>query len=332
MSSVSPSSATYRSAEPGTSEQCPLAVSVVIPVTDRNDSLGDIYIAHAEILTCLAKSFEFIFVLDGGFESAKHSLEGLLEKGEPIHIISLPRHFGEATALMVGFQHAQADIIITLPAYFQTLPESLKLVVKSLNEGYDLVVTRRYPRRDPWINRWQNCVFHFIVRSLTSVTFHDMSCSLRGIRKQVVGELQLYGDLHRFLPLLAYHRGFRVIEKDVLQHPADCHSRVYPPGVYLRRFLDIMTVVFLFKFTKKPLRFFGLIGAGLFAGGFIVSIILAIQKLFGLTALANRPLLILGVLLMVLGVQTASIGLLGEMIIFTHARKLKDYAIQKILK
>lgn len=330
MPSISPSSVARLSGE--CPEQCQFAVSVVVPVTERNDSLCDIYLSHAEILTGLVKSFEFIFVLDGGFESARHSLEGLIAKGEPIHVISLQRHFGEATALMVGFQHAKSDMFITLPAYFQTLPESLQLVVNSLNEGYDLVVTRRHPRRDIWINRLQNYVFHFVVRYLTDVNFHDMSCSLRGIRKQVIHEVQLYGDLHRFLPLLAYHRGFRVVEKNVLQHPADCHSRIYRPGVYLRRILDILTVVFLFKFTKKPLRFFGLVGAGLFSGGFIISMILAIQKLFGLTGLTDRPLLILGVLLMVLGVQTASIGLLGEMIIFTHARKLKDYAVQKILK
>ena len=330
MSSVS-SSMTHPSEE--SSEPRQLEVSVVVPVTERNDSLCDIYLEHAGILTGLVKSFEFIFVLDGmGYEHVRQSLEDLIAKGEPIQVLSLQRHFGEATALMVGFQHAKADIIITLPAYFQTLPESLKVVVDSLHENYDLVVTRRYPRRDVWINRLQNRAFHFIIKSLIGVKFHDISCSLRGIRKQVIQEVQLYGDLHRFLPLFAYHRGFRVVEQNVLQHPADCHSRVYRPGVYLRRLLDILTVVFLFKFTKKPLRFFGLVGGGLFFGGFMISTILAIQKVLGSTGLTDRPLLILGVLLMVLGVQTASIGLLGEMIIFTHARKLKDYAVQKILK
>ncbi|MEO6203724.1 MAG: glycosyltransferase [Nitrospirales bacterium] len=309
-----------------------VAVSVVVPVTERCDALDEIYRLHADILRRMVPSFEFIFVLDEGFEQAAESLNDLIANGEPIRIVPLQRHFGEATVLMVGFQEAKAEVLLTLPAYFQTLPEGLHTVMDSLKEGYDLVVTRRYPRKDPWINRLQNRLFHCALGLLTGVRFHDMSCSLRGIRRPVVREVNLYGDLHRFLPLLAYQRGFRVVERDVAQHPADCHSRMLGPGVYLRRFLDIITVVFLFKFTKKPLRFFGLIGAGLFSGGLVISMILAIQKLFGLTGLTDRPLLILGALLMVLGVQTASVGLLGEMIVFTHARKMKDYTIKDLLK
>ncbi|RMH37819.1 MAG: glycosyltransferase [Nitrospirae bacterium] len=310
----------------------PLKVSVVVPVTERCDSLVDLYRTHREIVSGLVASAEFLFVLDGGFEREAESLHQLMAQGEPIRVIALPRHFGEATALMVGCHAAQEDLIVTLPAYFQTQPEGVRTVLAKLQEGYDLVVARRYPRQDPWPNRLQNHLFHRLIRALTNVSFHDMSCGLRGFHKRVLQEVRLYGDLHRFLPLMAYQRGFRVIEVDVPQHPLDCHLRVHRLGVYLRRLLDILTVVFLFKFTKKPLRFFGLVGAGLFAAGFFISLVLAIEKLLGATALADRPLLILGVLLMVLGVQTGSIGLLGEMIIFTHARKLKDYAIDRVLR
>ena len=305
---------------------------MVIPVTERYDPLDEIYRMHADILKGVARDFEFIFVLDEGFETAAQSLEGLIGKGEPIRLIHLQRHFGEATALMVGFQQVQFDIIVTLSAYFQTLPEGVPAVLNSLFSGYDLVVTRRYPRDDPWINRLQNSVFHGVIYFFTGVRFHDMSCSLRGIRAQVIREVSLYGDQHRFFPLLAHQRGFNVREIAVAQHPADCHHRIHRPGVYLRRILDIITVIFLFKFTKKPLRFFGLVGIGLFAGGFSISGVLAIQRFLGLTELSDRPLLILGVLLMVLGVQTASVGLLGEMIVFTHARKVKDYAVKTLLK
>ena len=330
LPSLAPSSTTNPQTLPVSPEASPVTVSVVVPVTERCDALDEVYRMHADILRTLVPSFEFIFVLDEGFEEAAQPLHALIDKGEPIRLIPLQRHFGEATVLMLGFQEVRADIIITLPAYFQTLPEGLHTVLSALNEGNDLVATRRYPRQDPWINRLQNRAFHFLIRFLTGVQFHDMSCSLRGLRKQVVREVNLYGDLHRFLPLLAYQRGFRVVERDVAQHPADCHARTYRPGVYLRRILDIITVVFLFKFTKKPLRFFGLVGAGLFSGGLIISTILAIQKLLGLTGLTDRPLLILSVLLMVLGVQIASVGLLGEMIVFTHARKVKEYAVKTI--
>jgi len=272
------------------------------------------------------------FVIDDGFAEAARKLEPLVARGEPIRIVILPRSYGEATALTIGFEQALGDVIIILPAYFQTVPEGIRKILSLLKEGKDVVVAQRWPRIDPWINRVQNYCFHLITRRLTGVELHDLGCGLKGLRRRVVREIHLYGDLHRFLPLLAYQRGFRVAEVPVPQHPQDGRMRIYRPGVYLRRLLDILTLVFLFKFMKKPLRFFGLIGTGLFGAGFCTTGILAVQKLLGLTALADRPLLILGVLLMVLGVQTGSIGLLGEMIVFTHARKMKEYSIDKSLR
>lgn len=309
-----------------------VAVSVVVPVTERYDDLAEIYQAHAAVLNRTGRSFEFIFILDAGYEEAARKLEQMQTSGEPIRVLNLPRNFGEATALTVGFKQARGDVLLTLSAYFQVKPEGIQKVLSLLDEGYDLVLTRRYPRIDSWINRLQNYGFHLLTRWLTGVQFHDISCGLRGMRRQVARGTHLYGDLHRFLPLLAYQRGFRVAEVLVPQHPLDGRMRVYRPGVYLRRLLDILTLVFLFKFTKKPLRFFGLIGVGLFGGGFLISLVLAIERVLGLTALADRPLLILGVLLMVLGVQIGSIGLLGELIIFTHAREMEDYTIERVLR
>jgi len=309
-----------------------VGVSVVIPVTERCDDLTEIYRAHAAVLSRCGYSFEFIFVIDGGFEGVGKALSSLVGTGEPIQVVSLGRPFGEATALAIGFERAKGEVIVCLPSYFQTVPGGLEKVLDALVQGYDLVITRRWPRIDPWSNKLQNRTFYLVLSCLTGVKFHDLGCSLRAMKRRVTRELPLYGDLHRFIPLLAYQKGFRIIEVDVPQHLADSKLRMYRPGIYLRRLLDILTVVFLFKFTKKPLRFFGLIGAGLFGVGFFISLVLAVQKLLGLVSLADKPLLILGVLLMVLGVQTGSIGLLGEIIIFTHARKMKDYAVEKFLK
>jgi glycosyltransferase involved in cell wall biosynthesis len=314
-------------------EKKPVAVSVIIPVAERCDDLAEIYKVHGEVLKRIGRSFEFIFVVDHNFEDAASKLKPLIAMGEPIRIITLPRPFGEATALMVGFEQAEGEILVTLPSYFQVLPGGIEQILTALErENIDLAIARRHPRVDSWINQIQTHGFHFLTRKLTGVDLKDMGCGLKGMRRRVVKELHLYGDLHRFLPLLAYQRGFRVSEVDVPQHPAESRIRIYRPGIYLRRFLDILTLFFLFKFTKKPLRFFGLIGAGLFGSGLLISSVLAVQRALGMTALADRPLLILGVLLMVLGVQTGSIGLLGEMIIFTHARKLKDYTIRTVLK
>lgn len=309
-----------------------VAISVIVAVTERHGDLGEVYRAHAEVLRQSGYSFEFLFVLDGGFEGAAQALEPFRAAGEPVRVLTLPREFGEATVLMVGFAQAQGEILITLPAYFQVVPEGVVEVLKKVEEGYDLVITRRFPRIDSWINQIQTRGFHFLIHRLTGVQLHDTNCGLRGIRRRVVSDVHLYGDLQRFLPLLAYQRGFRVIEVEVPQHPTEGHIRVYHPGLYLRRLLDVLMLTFLFKFTRKPLRFFGLIGAGLFGVGFLVSLVLAVQKILGTTDLADRPLLILGVLLMVLGVEIGSIGLLGEMIIFTHARKMKEYAIDKVLR
>ncbi len=171
-----------------------------------------------------------------------------------------------------------------------------------------------------------------MIHLLTGVKYHDISCGLRLMKREVAQKIHLYGDLHRFLPLLAYERGFKVTEIQVKQSRHDAKRRVFRPGVYLRRLLDILTLFFLFKFTKKPLRFFGLVGSALSVAGAAIMGYLGLYRLLGFGAIAGRPLVILGVLLMVLGVQLFSIGLLGEIIIFTHARKVKDYSIGKILE
>jgi len=309
-----------------------VGVSIVIPVTERCDDLIEIYRVHKDILNCRGVESEFIFVIDGGFEWEGDRVRALAHKEEFVRVIQLSRPFGEATALAVGFEQAEGDVVVTMPSYFQTIPEGLDTVLNALDQDCDVAIARRWPRHDRWVNKMQNSGFHFVLRWFTGVRFHDLGCGLRGMKKRVTCELQLYGDLHRFIPLLAYQRGFRVREVDVSQHQADQSTRIYKPGVYLRRLLDILTVAFLFKFTKKPLRFFGLIGSGLFFAGFALSSYLAMEKILGISGLADRPMLILGVLLMVLGVQTGSLGLLGEIIIFTHARKMKDYTIEKFLK
>jgi glycosyltransferase involved in cell wall biosynthesis len=313
-------------------EKISVAVSVIVPVTGRYDDPADLYRAYAEVLNRTGRSFEFLFVLDGSFEDAARKLKPMQMLGEPIRVFTLPRSFGEATALTVGFAHARGDVILTLSGHFQTLPEAVLEVLSHLDKGYDLVVTRRWPRMDSWLNRWQNYIFHLLTRWLTGVRLHDISCGLKGMRPRVARELDLYGDLHRFFAVLAYQRGFRVLEIAVPQDSRDGLARVRWPGVYLRRLLDIVTVFFLLKFTKKPLRFFGLIGAACFGAGLFISAVLSVQRLLGSTGLADRPLLILGVLLLVLGFQIVSIGLLGELIVFTHARKMRGYAVEQLFK
>jgi hypothetical protein len=226
---------------------------------------------------------------------------------------------------------ARGANIVTVPAYFQVQPSAIQRMLKELIEQeQDLVIARRYPRIDSLFNRFQSRVFHVLIRLLIGTDYQDISCGLRVMRRKVAQEIRLYGDLHRFLPLLAHQRGFKIAEVPVQQSPHDTKRRVYSPGVYLRRLLDIVTLFFLYKFTKKPLRFFGLLGSGVFFAGAILTGYLGVERLLGVP-LASRPLLILGVLWMVFGVQLFSIGLLGEIIIFTHAHDVLEYHTEEIL-
>jgi glycosyltransferase involved in cell wall biosynthesis len=309
------------------------SISVIVPITERYDDLHEIYRQTADMLAQLKRGIEFIFVVDGKkFNEAYNQLCTLQTDHSDVRVIRFSKAFGEATALTVGFEHARGDIIITLPAYFQAEPVELLKMVSRLENGSDLVISHRYPRIDSILNRAQSYVFHWLIRRFTGIDFHDLSCGMRVMRKEVVKELELYGDLHRFIPLLAYRLGFKVEEVDVKQSHRDKGLRVAGFGIYFRRILDILTVFFITKFTKKPLRFFGIIALFIFMSGLFFCTYLTFLKIMTSAQLYDRPVLILGVLLMVIGVQIGSIGLIGELIIFTHARQINDYRIEKILE
>jgi len=308
-------------------------VSIVIPVVERHGDLKQLHSELAAELSRLEKSAEFIFVVDDRLRGAVPVLRELPERdGQEIVIVLMGGPFGESAALTVGLERARGERIVTLASYFQVQPSGLGPALQALDEGADLVVGRRFPRIDSFFNRLQSRLFHRIVSRMTSTDFHDVSCGFRAMKPQVARELNLYGGMHRFIPVLALSHGFAVREIEVAQRTEDRGTRFHGTGAYLGRLLDILTVFFLTKFTRRPLRFFGLLGAGLFAMGFGVDLLVVIERVFFEVALADRALLLLGVLLMVLGVQTLSIGLIGEIIIFTHARKVRSYHIAEVIR
>jgi glycosyltransferase involved in cell wall biosynthesis len=308
------------------------AVSVLVPISERHDDLRALYGQIVEELASREGRFEAIFVLDGPhFPQAEEQARELQTSSSAVRVYRLNRVCGEAAALRVAAARARGRTLLTLAPYFQLSPGAIGKVLDTLKDGYDLVVAWRHPRIDSWFNRLQSRIFHLLTYCLTGVRLHDISCGLRAMKADVIGEIPLYGDLHRFIPLLAYRQGFRIAEVPVAQSPADAKLRVYAPGVYVRRLLDILTVFFLFKFTRKPLRFFGLVGASLFGTGFLITAYLVVLRFLHVTALADRPLLLVSVLLMVLGVQTASLGLIGEIIVFTRAREVKEYHVSELL-
>ena len=306
-------------------------VSVVVPISERHDDIRELYKLYSDELKGLEKRFESLFVVDGDFPVAYADLLKIKDEGNPIKIIKFSKSFGESTSLMEGFRQSKGEKILTLASYIQIEPKDLEKVFAAYDEGFGLVITRRYPRKDPLGNRIQSAIYHYIIGKLTGAPFKDITSGMRLIDRKILSEFVIYGDLHRFIPILAIKQGIKVKEVNVSQRKEDTRSRLVKPGIYLRRVLDILTLFFLIKFTKKPLRFFGLIGSSLFFIVFLITCYLAILKLTGAIALSNRPMLIFGLLLMVFGIQTFSVGLVGELIIFSHAKELKDYNVEEII-
>lgn len=305
-------------------------VSVVIPVTERCDDIRTLTKIYLDALIGLCRPIQFIFVLDGPFAYLAEELRQIEREPHAIEIISLTRTFGESVALTLGFERAAYDLILTLPAYQQIelkgLPRLFELI-----EGADMVIVRRWPRLDSAANQFAARVFHAILRIMTRLSYNDLGCGVRLIRRRVLDEITLYGDQHRFLPILAERRGFRIVETDQPQAKSEANLRVYRPGVYVSRLLDLMGVFFVVRFTKKPLRFFGMVGSVLLAAGSLILIIAVVQRFLMSMALADRPILLLGSLLVVLGVQLFALGLIGELIIFTHAGDLKEYTVAEVV-
>ena len=306
-------------------------ISVIVPVGSRH---GDALALHADYrrgLDAIGRSYEIIYVLDGPKREFAGGLQRLLDEGERITVIGLTRPFGEATALMAGFERAAGQLIVTLPAYHQVESADLEKLVDSLDHC-NVAVGRRWPRAGGPFERLRRRVFHGLLAWITKVNFRDLGCGARAFERRVLEQISLYGDQHRFLPLIADRQGFVVSEVDLRQSPRDRNEGVYGPRDYVRGFLDIFTVFFLVRFTKKPLRFFGMIGVTLFAIGSLLIVWLVIERMFLDRALADRPALLLSTLLVVLGLQVFALGLLGELIIFTHAREIKDYQVERVIQ
>jgi glycosyltransferase involved in cell wall biosynthesis len=304
--------------------------SVVIPVGSRQADLAELYDEYRRGLNALGRPYETIFVLDGPQPGVMEDLLALRNQDDRITVLSLSRSFGEATALAAGLERATGSIIITLPAYHQIEASGIKTLVDALDH-VDMAVGRRWPRAGGRFEQLRRATFHGMVGAFTSSSFRDLGCGARAMRRQVVEDVSLYGDQHRFIALLAQSQGFRVVEVDVPQSTKDHYGGRYAAREYAHRALDILTVLFLVRFTKKPLRFFGMLGVSTFLLGAALILFMVVQRLFFDQALADRPALLLASLLAVLGLQLFAIGLLGELIIFTHARSIKDYQVQEVV-
>lgn len=305
-------------------------LSVLMIIGERFDDIERLYYSYKEALQESGRSYEFICVLDGQRPRVRGYLDSLGDAGEELKIVELAKWHGESAAFSVALQHCEADHILTLPAYEQIDSAAIPGLLAAHSTA-DIVVAVRNRSRDTSWNRFQAASFKFVLGVFSGSKIRDLGCGVRLYKKRVFDDIAVYGDLHRFVPLLANKAGYSVVEQEVPQSQGDQRTRIYAPGIYVRRLLDVLTVFFLVKFTKKPLRFFGLIGVGMATLGGIALTYLIVERSFFGVALGDRPALLLSTLLFVVGIQLVAVGLIGELIIFTHASDIKEYSIDKII-
>jgi glycosyltransferase involved in cell wall biosynthesis len=295
-------------------------ISVVVPVHDEERSVQPLYEELRAALEPLGRRWEAVFVDDGSTDGSFAALTRLNANMENVKVVRLRRNFGKAAALAAGFRHAVGDVVVTIDADLQDDPAEIPRLLAKLDEGFDLVSGWKTQRRDPLSRRIPSRIFNGVVGRVSGLRLHDLNCGLKAYRADVVGNLRVYGELHRFLPVLAHDRGYRVAELPVNHRPREHGRSRYGVERYLRGFLDFLTVWFMGRYRHRPLHLFG--GLGLLLGtiGTVLLVYLTVLKLSG-EAIGHRPLLTLGVLLMVVGLQFFSLGLLSELITSHHEER-----------
>ncbi|HST25299.1 MAG TPA: glycosyltransferase family 2 protein [Gaiellaceae bacterium] len=298
-------------------------ISVVVPVFNEERSVALLYEELQAALDPLETPWEAVYVDDGSTDGSFAALTRLHALHENVSVVRLRRNFGKSAALGAGFAHASGDVIVTIDGDLQDDPAEIPHLLAKLDEGFDLVSGWKAKRRDPITRRAFSKVFNFAVGVVSGVHLHDMNCGIKAYRASVVRGLPLYGELHRFLPVLAHQRGWRIAEQPV-NHRARAHGRSrYGVERYLRGFFDLLTVSFIGRYRHRPLHLFGGLGLLTIVGGGACLVYLTLLKAEG-HAIGNRPLLILGVLLVVVGVQLLLFGLIAEMITSLHEERADE--------
>jgi dolichol-phosphate mannosyltransferase len=292
-------------------------ISIVIPLHDEERSIALLYDELRAALEPLRQDWEAVFVDDGSADGSFAALTRLHAAHDNVRVVRLRRNFGKAAALQTGFAQARGDVVVTIDADLQDDPAEIPRLLLKLDEGFDLVSGWKQKRRDPLRRRVLSRVFNWVTGRVSGLRVHDLNCGLKAYRADVVGGLNLYGELHRFIPVLAHYQGFRVAELPVNHRPREHGRSRYGLERYVRGFLDLLTVSFIGRYRHRPLHLFGGLGLVLGVLGFAILVYLTVVKLTG-QAIGERPLLTLGVLLVVVGLQFFSLGLISEMLTSQH--------------
>ena len=308
-------------------------ISVLVPVLDEAKTVQELARRVADVLGRLGRSFEIVFVDDGSSDGTPGQVREARERDPRVKLVRLRRNFGKAAALCAGFDHCTGGIIITMDGDLQDDPEEIpRFLAKLEDEDLDLVSGWKRRRQDPASKRLPSRLFNWVTRQLAQVDLHDFNRGFKAYRREVLAEIAVYGELHRYIPVLASRRGFLVGEIQVQHHPRRHGKSKYGWDRLYKGLLDLITVLFITRYTRRPLHLFGALGLGFFTAGFFIDAWLAYLWVFHHEDLSNRPLLLFGNLLILLGIMVLTTGLIGEMITFKNFRRRDSYSIKEWLE
>ena len=309
-----------------------LLISVVIPLLNEEESLPELSLQLDSVLTKIAGNrWEVIFIDDGSTDKSYSVIKTINERRRNFKAIRFRRNYGKSAALNAGFQQAEGKIIITMDADLQDDPAEIPNLINKLKEGYDLVSGWKKKRYDPFIKRNTSKIFNYFTSLTSGIKLHDFNCGLKAYRKETAKSLQVYGEMHRYLPALANWDGYKVSEIPVQHHARRYGKTKYGISRFFKGYLDLLTVLFTTRYLKRPLHFFGTIGTILSVAGFITNLYLLIEWCLGKTYLSNRPLALFAIALIIVGVQLISLGLIGEMIVKNSIDKYNISIKEKLI-
>ena len=309
-------------------------ISVVVPLYNEEDNVQLLYEEIRGVLDTMAEQAEIVFVDDGSRDTTLAKLEAIQAGDDHVRVVSLRRNFGQTAAMTAGFDHARGGVIITMDGDLQNDPHDIPQLVGKLNEGYDVVTGWRYDRQDPFLSRkLPSQLANRLISRVTGVGLHDYGCTLKAFRREVIDNINLYGEMHRFIPAIASGMGISFTEVKVNHRARRFGTSKYGISRTIRVVLDLITVKFMLSYATRPLHVFGTVGVVSSLLGVTIGLILTVQRqLFGI-GLANRPLLLLAVLLIFMGIQFITIGLLAELVVRTYheSQKKPIYYVRKVL-
>ncbi len=294
----------------------PLSLSIVVPVLNEEKNLPDLYKEITKSSKELNLSYEIIFVDDGSWDLSFPVLRGIQKEDPKVKVVRLRKNFGQTAALSAGFDYAKGDIIITLDADLQNDPQDFSLLLEKIREGYDIVSGWRKKRKDRlFTRRIPSAIANCLISKITHIELHDFGCTLKAFRKEVVKNINLYGELHRFIPAIASNIGVSIAEVAVNHRPRKHGKSKYSVFRFVKVILDLLTVKFLLSYSTRPLQIFGVFGLASGVVGFLIGLYLSYQRLILKVGISGRPLLLLAILLIVIGIQFITLGLLAEIMV-----------------